>query len=32
MKLQTDWIALMPRDFNFKKAEHIVHVLLDVTF
>ncbi len=32
MKLQTDWIALMPRDFAFKKAEHIVHLQLDVTF
>lgn len=32
MKLQADWIALMPHDFDFRRAEHIVHVLLDVTF
>jgi len=32
MKLQADWIALMPRDFGFRRAEHIVHLQLDVTF
>jgi hypothetical protein len=32
MKLQTDWIALMPRNFAFDRAEHIVHLQLDVTF
>lgn len=32
MKVQADWIALMPHDFAFKKAEHIVHFQLDVTF
>ncbi len=32
MKLQADWIALMPYDFDFRRAEHIVHLLLDVTF
>jgi hypothetical protein len=32
MKVQADWIALMPHDFAFRRAEHIVHVQLDVTF
>ena len=32
MKLQTDWIALMPHDFAFRRAQHIVHLQLDVTF
>jgi hypothetical protein len=32
MKIQADWIALMPRDFAFDQAEHIVHLQLDVTF
>jgi hypothetical protein len=32
MKLQADWIGLMPHDFDFRRAEHIVHVQLDVTF
>lgn len=32
LKLQTDWIALMPHGFRFREAVHVVHVLLDVTF
>lgn len=32
MKLQTDWIALMPHDFAFREAAHVVHLQLDVTF
>lgn len=32
LKLQADWIALMPRDFQFSAADHIVHFQLDVTF
>jgi hypothetical protein len=32
LKLQTDWIARMPRDFDFSWADHLVHVQLDATF
>jgi hypothetical protein len=32
MKLQTDWIALMPYNFDFGEAAHVVHLQLDVTF
>jgi hypothetical protein len=32
MKIQADWIALMPHDFAFASADHIVHLQLDVTF
>jgi hypothetical protein len=32
MKLQADWIALMPHDFDFQQAAHAVHLQLDVTF
>lgn len=30
-KVQTDWIARMPTNFDFNQAEHAAHVLLDVT-
>jgi hypothetical protein len=32
LKVQADWIARMPRDFNFERALHVVHVQLDATF
>jgi hypothetical protein len=32
LKVQSDWIARMPRDFNFDRADHTVHVHLDGTF
>lgn len=32
LKLQGDWIARMPHDFDFGRADHVVHVQLDVTF
>jgi hypothetical protein len=32
MKLQADWIALMPGDFDFGRAAHVAHVQLDITF
>lgn len=32
MKLQADWIALMPGDFDFGRAAHVAHLQLDVTF
>jgi hypothetical protein len=32
LKLQADWIARMPHDFDFDRAEQVVHVQLDVTF
>jgi hypothetical protein len=31
-KLQTDWIARMPRDFEIDRADHLIHVQLDATF
>ncbi len=31
-KLQTDWIARMPYNFDFGRADHLVHAQLDVTF
>ncbi|MDI1482124.1 porin [Polyangium sp. y55x31] len=31
-KLQADWIARMPHDFDFEKANHVAHLQLDVTF
>jgi hypothetical protein len=31
-KVQADWIALTPADFDFRSADHLVHVQLDVTF
>lgn len=32
LKVQADWIARMPRDFNFERALHVVHVQVDATF
>ena len=32
LKLQADWIALMPGDFAFDRAAHVAHLQLDVTF
>jgi len=32
MKLQADYIARMPHDFDFSVADHMAHVQLDVTF
>jgi hypothetical protein len=32
MKLQLDWIALMPHGFIFDRADHVAHLQLDVTF
>jgi len=32
LKLQGDWIARMPRDFDFQRADHVFHAQLDVTF
>ncbi|WP_284721856.1 porin [Polyangium sorediatum] len=32
MKLQADWIARMPHDFDFEKANHVAHLQLDATF
>jgi hypothetical protein len=32
LKLQADWIALMPGDFDFGRAAHVAHLQLDVTF
>ncbi len=32
LKVQADWIALMPHDFAFAKAEHVGHLQLDATF
>jgi hypothetical protein len=32
MKLQADWIGLMPGDFAFDRAAHVAHLQLDVTF
>jgi hypothetical protein len=31
-KLQADWIARMPHDFDMGSANHVVHVQLDATF
>jgi hypothetical protein len=31
-KVQADWIARMPHDFNFQEADHALHLQLDVTF
>jgi hypothetical protein len=31
-KLQADWIARMPHDFDFGAASHAAHVQLDATF
>jgi len=32
MKLQADWIALMPPDFAFAAAQHTAHLQFDATF
>jgi len=32
MKLQADWIALMPGNFAFDRAAHVAHLQLDITF
>ncbi len=32
LKLQLDWIARMPHDFDFRRAAHVIHAQLDVTF
>lgn len=32
LKVQADWIALMPYDFDFGSADHVTHLQLDVTF
>ena len=32
LKLQVDWIARMPRDFDLARAAHVAHAQLDVTF
>jgi hypothetical protein len=32
LKLQGDWIARMPHDLDFGRADHVVHVQLDATF
>jgi hypothetical protein len=32
MKLQADYIARMPHDFDFSVADHVAHLQLDVTF
>jgi phosphate-selective porin OprO and OprP len=32
LKLQADWIALLPGDFDFGRAAHVAHLQLDVTF
>lgn len=32
LKLQADWIARAPSDFDFSKANHVVHVQADATF
>ena len=32
MKLQADWIALAPPDFDLGDAQHVAHVQLDATF
>lgn len=32
LKVQADWIARMPPDFDFSRADHLVHILLDATF
>lgn len=32
MKLQADWIARMPYNFDFSGADHMLHAQLDVTF
>jgi hypothetical protein len=32
MKLQGDWIARMPYDFDFSVADHVLHAQFDVTF
>ncbi|MBX3271359.1 MAG: porin [Sandaracinaceae bacterium] len=31
-KIQADWIARMPSDFDLSQAQHVVHVQLDATF
>lgn len=31
-KVQTDWIARMPPNFAFGKADHVVHAQVDLTF
>jgi hypothetical protein len=31
-KVQADWIARLPPDFTFDRADHVVHVQLDATF
>lgn len=32
LKLQTDWIARMPPNADFDRADHVVHVQVDATF
>jgi hypothetical protein len=32
LKLQADWIARTPPDFQFSRADHLVHVQIDATF
>ena len=32
MKLQADWIARTPTNFDFSRADHLVHLQLDATF
>jgi hypothetical protein len=32
LKLQADWIALMPPGFDIARAEHLAHLQLDATF
>jgi hypothetical protein len=32
LKVQADWIARMPRDFDFGVADHVTHLQLDATF
>ena len=32
LKIQTDWIARTPPNFDFSRADHLVHVQLDATF
>ncbi|HRI70381.1 MAG TPA: hypothetical protein PK156_39385, partial [Polyangium sp.] len=32
LKLQADWISRAPDDFDFEKANHVVHVQVDATF
>lgn len=32
MKLQADWIGLMPGNFDLQRAQHVAHLQFDVTF